>query len=420
MIKRLIQKKIEDYLEDAIAVLITGPKYCGKTFIAQKLCKSSYFVSSSKDSNKLANYSLDNILNGPNPRLIDEWQRIPMIWNAIKDRVDRKSIEEKNGSYILTGSTRPINGNHNLHNGAGRFYRITMDTLSFAEILDYDETKSISLVELVNNPQSFKILPNPLTHDEVNQIMLDGGWPAIYAGLIKNKDQVACQYVESIVKGEVAKDNLRWDETTFRKILQSLARLNGSQINRNTIIADLGTTLNDRTLLKYLDILYVTDVIFDVDVWSHVNFRSKYKMRTKAKTYFCDTSLVCSLLNITATKQFYDDINTTRIIFENQVMKDLKVYAQSLGAQLFYFRDEKGHEIDAIMQFRDGQWWAIEIKLSYSSIDTAINNLNNIASLFDESKGFKEPSLKLIITDADSSLKINDKFYIIPHTLIRP
>ncbi len=420
MIKRLIQPRIEKYLEDSIAVLLTGPKYCGKTYLAERLCKSAYFVPSSEEVNKLASYSLDEILEGPNPRLIDEWQRIPVVWNAIKDRVDHKPSNEKHGAFILTGSTRPPSGKHNLHNGAGRFYRISMGTLSFAEILDYDETKSISLTSLVTQPQSFKVIPNPLSHDEVNQMMLDGGWPAIYSGEIKNKDEVAGQYVQSVVEGEVAKDNLRWDETIFRKILISLARLNGSQLNRNTIIADLETTLNDRTLLKYLDILYTTDVIFDLEMWTPVNFRSKYKMRTKPKTYFCDTSLICSLLNITSTKQFYQDMNITGILFENQVIKDLKVYAQSLGAQVFYFRDEKGHEIDAIMQFKDGQWWAIEIKLSYNSLDKAIENLNNIAKLFDNSKEFKEPALKLIITDTNSSMKINDKFFIIPHTLIRP
>ncbi len=420
MIKRLIQTKIEKYLEDAIAVLITGPKYCGKTYLAEKLCKSAYFVSSSKEESELAVYSLDEILEGPNPRLIDEWQRIPIVWNAIKDRVDHKPDQKKHGAYILTGSTRPLNGKYNLHNGAGRFYRVSMGTLSFAEILNYDETKSISLTSLITQPQSFKVMNNPLTHDEINQIMLDGGWPAIYSGVIKNKDEVANQYIQSVVEGEVAKDNLRWDETVFRKILISLARLNGSQLNRNTIMTDLGITLNDRTLLKYLDILYTTDVIFDLEMWTPANFRSKYKMRSKPKTYFCDTSLVCSLLNITSTKQFYEDINTTGILFENQVIKDLKVYAQSLGAQLFYFRDEKGHEIDAIMQFKDGQWWAIEIKLSYNNLDKAIKNLNDIANLFNDSQTFKEPTLKLIITDTNSSMKINNNFFIIPHTLIRP
>ncbi len=413
-------KKLEDYLNQAGAVLVTGPKYCGKTFISKLVCQSNYFLSLDDASTKMANYNVEEILNGAFPRLIDEWQCIPIIWHHIKRRIDDGVNGQKRGLYVLTGSTKPADKNIHYDSAMGRIYHLKLATLTFAEILDNQGKELISLSEIANDASKFKTLANPLTHDEVNQLMIQGGWPELFDDLSKDPITFTKQYLSRLVEFDAKLYKFRTNKIVLKRILASLARLNGSQINRQTILKDINQCIDDRTLLDYLDMLNNLEVIFEVEPWWNLNLRSKYKMRTKPKTYFCDTSLVCRLLEINHTKQMYDDLNTTGLLFENQVMKDLNVYASALNGDLYFYRDEQGNEIDAIIEFSDGSWWAIEIKLSKQDAYQAAKKLDELYKFITFKDARPEPALKLVITDSDESIKLSDNLFIIPHTLIKP
>ncbi len=432
-IKRFYEEIIKEYIKHAGAVLVSGPKFCGKTFLAQQVCKSSYFIPE-KDAKEIVTYNLETILNGEKPRLIDEWQEYPKIWDFIKYAIDRGDNGNKRGLYILTGSTKPLDKSVSLHSGAGRIITMRMNTLTFAEILNLNEKSSISLQKLANDPNEFKFIENPCSIEQVNQYLLMGGWPELHANNDTKYKYLVDGYIKSIIINDAKKIGSRIDKTRLNLFLKSIARLSGSQINKSTIIRDVfddstknkstkdskQEQINIRTVNRCLDLLYDTDVIFDVPCWRKRNLRSRYKIRTKPKVYFCDTSLSCRLLEVSSQDNLLKDFNTTGIIFENQVMKDLSVYAQLLEGELFFYRDEKDNEIDAIIEFEDGKWWAIEIKLSDEEAINSSKKLNDLTKMFTINGEHYEPSLKLVITNSRSTAKMINDVYVIPHTLIRP
>ncbi len=434
IIKRFHEEILKEYIKHAGAVLVSGPKFCGKTFLAEQVCKSCYFIPE-KNAKELVTYNIETILNGEKPRLIDEWQEYPKIWDFVKYAVDRGDNGNKRGLYVLTGSTKPLGTSVSLHSGAGRILTMRMNTLTFAEILDLDENSSISLQKLASDPKEFKFIDNPCSIEQVNEYLLMGGWPELHANNDTKYKYLVDGYINSIITSDAKKIGSRIDKTKFHNFLKSVARLSTTQINKSTIVRDVfedtptknskvdknkQEQMNIKTVNKCLDMLYDIDVIFNVPCWRKRNIRSRYKTRTKPKVYFCDTSLSCRLLEISSKDNLLNDFNTTGIIFENQVMKDLSVYAQLLEGELFFYRDEKDNEIDAIIEFENGTWWAIEIKLSEEEAIKSSNKLNDLTRLFTINGEHQEPSLKLVITNSKSAIKLINDVYVIPHTLIRP
>ncbi len=419
-IKRLIETKLKNYIEKCGAVLISGPKFCGKTYLAIKYSNSQCFITSKSLTNETLDYDYNWILNGETPRLIDEWQNVWPIWDKIKQAVDISYGENgKKGLYILTGSTKPYDRNTTLHSGAGRIFNLKMSTLTFCEILNLDDNQSISLSKLSKDENEFKSIFNPLSHDEVNNLMLRGGWPSIYSR-DDSAEILVKSYIELIITRDAELYKYKLNKLHARNILKSLARLNGSQLNKQTVIKDTNIQMRSRNLDDYLELFYDVDLIFNVEPWTPKNLRSSFAIRTKPKTYFCDTSISCSLCSINILESFRMDLRTTGIIFENQVMKDLMVYADCLDAKLHFYRDEKGNEIDAIMQHKDGSWWAIEIKLSEDGAIRAAAKLSQLSEKLITAGNHTKPSLKLVITDSEKTLHLENGVYIIPHTLIRP
>ncbi len=421
-IKRLAYKEIEKALKNIGMLFITGPKFCGKTFAAQKYANSQIYITPRvvEDIARLG----DNVfLKGDNPRLIDEWQIYPQIFDSVRHEVDIRN-ESNTGLFLLTGSSKPINAKEIDHSGFGRAAWIQMQTLTFCEILNLDESHTISLNDLFLG-KPFKNINNQYSVEDVDEMLLKGGWPSIishqdldYMFLIKN-------YVTALTKittkeeqeyGYVFKKN----PSDLLQLLKSIARLSASQINKSTIIKDFRGDINIATLDKYLKLLYDNDVIFDVFPWKNRNIHSPYDLRTKPKTYFCDTSLVCHLLSITNIDQFLNDGNTTGIIFETQVMKDLTVYAQCIGAKLYFYRDSNGNEIDAILELNNGEWAAIEIKLSLTTALTASEKLMKVIKTLNIEEKKHQPKFCMIITNCDQTYQDKNGVYIVPHTLLRP
>ncbi len=419
IIKRIAQKTLEYYIDNCGAVLVTGPKYCGKTFLSKSVSKSQYFIKY-KDTSKYGSYNMNDILTGDYPRLIDEWQEFPEVWDEIRHIIDMMPPGEKNGLYILTGSTKPFDDGIRLHSGAGRIYTMNLATLTFAEILNLNETNSLSLHELANNNASYKFMRTNITPHDINNFMLMGGWPELHASEKGDYKLLLNKYIDTLVGRGIMSYNFNLSKDTLLKILKLIARVNGTQINKSSILREMDNEVSIETIDKYLNLLHDLDIIFDVFPWKNINLRSRYKIRTKPKTYFCDTSLVCRLLDINSQNDFFNDLNTTGIIFETQVMKDLTVYAQDLGAKIYFFRDEQDHEVDAIFEFDDGSWWIIEIKLADKELKSAVDKLNNIDRYITLDGKHTKPSLKLIITGGNSTNKMDGDLFIIPHALIRP
>ncbi len=421
-IKRLIYKEIEKALKNIGILFITGPKFCGKTFAAQKYAISQIYINPRvvEDIERLG----DNVfLKGDNPRLIDEWQIYPQIFDSVRHEVDTRK-ENKTGLFLLTGSSKPINAKDIDHSGFGRAAWIKMQTLTFCEILDLNEDNTISLYDLFLD-KPFKNINNQYSIEAIDEMLLKGGWPSIishqdldYVFLIKNYVTALTNITtkEQLEYGYVFKKN----PSDLLQLLKSIARLSASQINKSTIIQDFRGDINIATLDKYIKLLYDTDVIFDIFPWKNSNIRSSYDLRTKPKTYFCDTSLVCNLLSITTVDQFFNDGNTTGIIFETQVMKDLTVYAQCIDAKIYFYRDSNGNEIDAILELSNGAWAAIEIKLSLTTALAASDKLMKVIQTLNIKEKKHQPKFCMIITNCDQTYQDKNGVYIVPHTLLRP
>ncbi len=417
IIKRILEQPLQKKLDLFGAVLISGPKYCGKTFLAN-LCSKSSFIFNDISSIDFYIANSEYVLNGPYPKLIDEWQLCPRVWDNVRVKID--STKDNQGMFILTGSSSPLQTKEVFHTGAGRIDQIRLGTLTFAEMLDLNEVNSISLKDLFNKKPIDKTISSNVDFSQVLNFLINGGWPIIFDKELKDAKHISENYVESIIHLEGIKEsNLRVVPNTFKKIMRSITRRIGTQISLDSAWKDVTEFSSKSTFLKYVQVMYDSQMLFNVDVWGNDNIRSKYKIRTTPKTYMCDTSLICNILEVTSESDFSKDANSLGFIFENQVMKDLSTYAIALGAKLYFYRDEKGNEIDAILEMNDGRWAAIEIKLSYSSALGSTERLNHVIQTMKMEGREKDPTFKMIICTGPT-VGIKDDVLIIPHTLLRP
>ncbi len=423
-IKRIIEDQIKNALRIAGYILIVGPKWCGKTWISEKLSNSQIYLESNslEEKESLGESYMSKILDGKYPRLIDEWQLVPEIWDKIRHIVDHS--KDGQGLYILTGSTTVYDTSKIYHSGAGRVIEIKMSTLTFHEIIN--DNNKISLLDLFNKSNIDHVINKFDIHWVAKQIIM-GGWPQVISKNIENSETLIENYFESIYRLNRIKDlPINLNNDILKNVLKSLARLNSSQLNLSTILSDLKNEIVIKTLNKYIDLLKSLFIIDFIEPWSGINPRSKYKIRTKPKMYFCDPSLGLSLLSLNHKNKLFlnlNNIKTFGIYFENQVIKDLKVYAQSINGKLYFYRDEKDFEIDAILELNDGRWAAIEIKLgdSLESIKKAEENLLKFQDRITTWENIdSKPSFLLIINNMDRSYKTTKGVYIIPHTCLKP
>ncbi len=417
-IKRLQEKKLIKCLETSGAVQVVGPKWSGKTFISKKNSKSVYYVQDEGTLNQLIiNEPIESssIFNGEKPRLIDEWQIVPQIWDKVRFIVDMNNGQR--GQYILTGSTTPVDKKKIIHSGAGRFSQLKMSTLSINEI--YPEEGKYSLQDLFDGKIKSVSGQTKLTLVDIVNAMIKGGWPDIIANGDVEDDNFIESYINWISDMDTSSINgTRNSKTNFQKILKSIARLNGSQINESTIVND--TELNVRTVQKYLEVLETSYIINYLYPWSP-NARSKNTMRTKPKLYLCDTSIGFSLLGINSYEKAVKDLRTLGLYFENQVIKDIEVYAQNISAKVYYYRDKNDNEIDLIIELKDGRWGIAEIKLRNHDLEDTANRLLNFKNYFEfEKYADDKESFAIIITAADKAYTLPNGVHVIPHAMLKP
>ncbi len=407
---RIVDSILKNKLEYMGAVVIEGPKWCGKSTTAKQFSKS---VIELQDPDKKIQY--DNIsetkpslfLEGEKPRLFDEWQMYPVIWDSIRTDVDRTG---EKGQYILTGSAKPVE-NGIMHTGTGRISKLLMRTMSLYE--SGDSNGLVSLKDIIDGKEVSGV--SNLELEDIINVMVRGGWPESLNISGDNKFKVAKEYVQSLINEEIRTvDGVERDKIKMESLLKSVSRNVSTSTNKKTIINDISTIFKEEisrpTVDDYLTTLEKLFVLEYVPA-TNLNLRSSIQLRTNPKIELVDPSIVIASLGL-KKEDLINDLNFTGFIFENMCYRDLKIYADSLGAELFYYRDNKDFEIDFILRCEDGKWGAVEVKLGAKQVEEAATNLKKFKEKVDIKKS-GEPSFLLVLSGAGLSYVREDGVYVV-------
>ncbi len=416
-IPRIYDDIISEKLRMYGAVLIIGPKWCGKSTTAKQIAKSVLELQNPKTRNnnlEIAKVRPDLLLEGEKPRLIDEWQDAPTIWDAIRYDVDNTGLK---GQYILTGSSTPRE-NEPSHTGTGRIVRILMRPMSLYE--SKESTGEVSLNDLFNNVKDIKGISQQ-EYEDIAYFCARGGWPETLSVSKEDSVKIARDYLDSLIANDINKvDNITRNPSRLRTILRSLARNICTTATITTIKEDTlynDTQISEKTIIDYLNTLDKLYVIDNVEAWQP-KLRSKTDIRTSVKRSFIDPSLAVASLRAT-DKDLLKDFNTFGFIFEALCLRDLKIYAQKLDGDVYYYRDKNNLECDAIIHLRDGRWGAIEIKLgSDESIELASQNLLKLTNVIDVEE-MNKPSFLMVLTAGKIAYKREDGVYVVPITTLK-
>lgn len=416
---RIIDKKIDEYLATFGAICIEGPKWCGKTWTSSYHCNSEIYIgdpSGNFQNRQLAEMSPSLILEGKSPRLIDEWQEVPPLWDAVRHKVDQAN---QKGQFILTGSSTP---NHKgiLHSGAGRIARIRMRTMSLYE--SGDSSGVVSLSDLVNQKLTPK-MTGEVDLKKIIEYIVRGGWPASLGLPIENASLLPKEYIDAVLNDDIYRiDGIKRNSHKMRLLLRSLARNESTTVTNKTLKNDI-KSIDDEdididSISDYLDILSRLFILDNMQPFSS-KIRSSVRIKQAEKRNFCDPSLACALLNITPS-MLINDLETLGFLFESLCERDLKIYADSLGAHVYHYQDYKGKEIDAIIELNDGRWCAFEIKLGANQIENAAANLKKIYADMEKDPKAILPSMMCIICGLSSAAyKRDDGIYVVPITALK-
>ena len=416
--KRIIDHQIEFMLSASGALLVEGPKWCGKTTSAKQISKSFIEMDNpkSRDSNiNFAKIAPEIILDGEVPRLIDEWQVAPILWDAVRHEVDKRSLM---GQFILTGSSVPMDSKEIIHSGTGRIATLKMRPMSLFESLDSDG--KISLKNLFEEKQ---ITPykNNLDIKRVAFLICRGGWPLAIDLDEKPALQQAKNYYKAVTESDVSRvDGINKDSNKVKALMRSFARNVASQAGITTLIKDLQETdnlLSDVTISLYLNALKKIHVVDDLDAWNP-NLRSKAAIRTSPTRHFVDPSLATAALGVSPS-DLLNDFKTMGLLFESLCIRDLRVYADALDGTVYHYRDSDHLECDAVIHLKNGSWGAIEVKLAEHLVEDAATSLKSLAEKVDTSK-MKKPSFLMVLTGDNASYQREDGVYVVSIASLKP
>ncbi len=407
---RLIDKNLDDYLKVFGALSVEGPKWCGKTWTSSKHAKSAVYLDDDETKER-ALLDLELILNEKQPELIDEWHLVPKIWDKVRRKCDEDS---KKGKYILTCSTE-LNDERKkevFHSGAGRIGKVKMYTMSLYE--SGDSTGDASLTAMLEDNQKNVNVKIPSLKELAN-LIVRGGWPSNIKVDADKVGLIPKRYIESILDKDMNDDKKR-DKNKMRMLLKSLSRNESTVVSNETLIKDIDSIESRITLKDYLDVLDRLHIIENQEAYSE-NYRSKVRIGKSPKRHLTDPSLACASLNMNADK-LLKDLKTFGFLFESLVERDLRIYIEYLGGHLYHFRDNvTGLEVDSILEFSNGDYAAVEIKLGYNAIETAKKDL---LKFYDNM--ITKPKFMCIITGNFTSV-VKDKetgIYIVPITALKP
>lgn len=416
---RYVDEQLKETLEYMGATLIVGPKWCGKTTTAKQFANSEIQLQNPQKTEsylKLADTDPLILLEGENPKLIDEWQMAPKLWDAV-----RYSVDERNGYglYILTGSTM-VDNSKIMHSGAGRITRLLMRPMSLYE--SGDSTGEISIMDLFDK-KDIKVngITSKLSLKDIIFLACRGGWPEILN--IDNKSyqlKIAQSYIQSICESDTSIiDGVKRNPKIFEAILKSYSRNVSTLVANTKIIEDIKENygeLSKQTFYSYVNVLKKLYIIENINAWSP-NLKSKSKIRKSEKKGFIDPSLAVASLGVTP-EQLLQDFRTFGFIFESLCIRDLHVYSSSAGGKILYYNDGT-FEVDCILQLNDGRYALIEFKLGDTDIEKGAKNLLKLKELINKKreKGkihIPEPAFLAVITGDDIAVKRDDEVYVLP------
>lgn len=416
---RILDKILKEELDAMGAVLLEGPKACGKTTTGEQIAQSVIYMDDPMRREQylqMAQTDIQSILAGATPRLIDEWQLAVKIWDAVRFEVDHR---RKDGQFVLTGSAVPPRDEKNemKHTGTGRFSWLRMRPMTLWE--SGDSTGGVSLSALFQNQEDNVRGHNNLSLRDVAFLTCRGGWPkAVEKGRASSALRHAVNYYEAIVRSDISRvDGVDRDEQRTRRIMQSYARHQGAQASVQTILNDIlqndTAELSDKTIYSYINAMKSIFVVEDMPAWNP-NLRSKSAIRTSDTRYFVDPSVACAALGL-GPNDLVNDLNTFGLFFECLCVRDLRVYAQAIDGNVYHFRDKTGLECDAVVHLRNGYYGLIEVKLGGDNlIAEGAKNLLELSRRIDTER-MKAPSFMMVLTAVgDMPYRRTDNVLVVP------
>lgn len=412
---RLVDDLLIKELEAFGAVLITGPKWCGKTTTGLNQANSTIFLQNpdEREQNlRLADIKPSLLLEGDNPRLIDEWQDAPQLWDAVRFSVDQRG---QSGLYILTGSTT-VDESLLAHSGTGRISRLKMRTMSLFE--SGDSNGDVSISELLIGEDIASKSHHSI--EDIAELIVVGGWPASVNKSIDVKQRQVAGYCNSIINTEISTaDGIERDSEKVYQVLRSYSRHISTQVTIKTITSDVTKnfdSINRNTVGEYLEALRKIFVVEDLKSWSP-KLRSKTVISQSPTRHFVDPAIAAYFLDANP-KDLLNDLETMGLLFESLVIRDLRIYAESIGGRVYHYRDHSGQEADAILHFKGGKWAAIEVKLGTKAIDEGAESLKRLANKIDQ-EAMNKPSFLAVITGTGYAYRRDDGVYVLPIGCLR-
>ena len=418
--KRLIEKNIERRMKSSGAVLVAGPKFCGKTTTCMRFQKS-FLKLSTKQAITMARMNPKGALQGEKPRLIDEWQKAPDIWNQVRDDLD---MDYQFGKYILTGSSTPADKTEVHHSGAGRITPVKMRPMSLWE--SKESKGEVSLSELFGQNDDFPwVMNEDWKLEDVAHVLCRGGWPI---SVIAQKDiavEITRNYFNGLFVFEDC-ENERFrnkDPEVLKMIVRSYARHISTEAAKTTIIKDVRQqnerTMDPKTFDDYLEALKDLYILEDMQAWNP-SIRSKTSIRSTPTRHFVDTSIACRALNV-GPEDLMHDLETFGLMFEDMAVRDLQIYADTIGGEVRHYRDNAGLECDAVVHLEDGRWGAIEIKLGGDDlVETGAVSLKALRDKIVEKSDERAPSFLMVLTAVGGAYEREDGVLVAPVNMLKP
>lgn len=389
---RTVEDEIKQKLQASGALLIKGPKSCGKTETAKQFAQSILQVDQDEQVPIVMSVNPKILLAGKTPRLLDEWQEQPKLWNYVRHEVDDRKMKAQ---FILTGSANPEE-EIKLHSGAGRFTVVEMQTMSWQEM--GFSSGAVSLHGLLNG-ESIAYSDNNLSVELIIERMIKGGWPALLHSSLNEAILLNRSYVDLLTDVDMSRvSKVKRDPLKVRSLLRSIARNIATLVDNTTLEKDIkaveNTDVSRPTIIDYLNVLSQL-MIFEEQTAFNTHIRSSSSLRKSPKRHFCDVSLAIAALKLDENS-LMNDLKYCGFLFESLVYHDLKMYARANDAEIYHYRDSTGLEVDAIIQQSGGAWAAFEVKLGIGMLDVAANNLLKFYELIDEKKYRKPTSLNIV------------------------
>ena len=416
---RIIDKKIEEYLKVFGGVCIEGPKWCGKTWTSSYHSKSEILIGSPENNfqnRKLAELSPEIVLEGDTPRLIDEWQDVPPLWDAVRYKIDQRG---EKGQFILTGSSTPNHKGIN-HSGAGRIARLRMRPMSLFETGDSSGT--VSLEELCSGNLKAQ-MSGDVQLKKLAEYIVRGGWPGSLGLSVEQAMLLPGEYLTAVLEDDVHRiDGVKRDTKKMQLLLRSLARNESTTVSNKTLKNDIkeidDEDIHSETVAEYLDIFKRLFLLENQPPFA-TKIRSSVRVKQAEKRHFVDPSLPCALLRATP-ERLIGDLETFGFLFEALCERDLNIYADAFGGKLYHYQDYSGKEIDAVIEMPDGRWCAFEIKLGANRIDEGANNLISLKTAIEQEPNGVPPSVLCVVCGmSNAAYKREDGVFVVPLTALK-